>query len=101
MIAPNNEIISFIDKFKELYKSEIETVFTSGCCYWFAYILCTRFSGEMMYDRIANHFMCGFDSKLYDITGDVSDRYNAIRWEDFEDELERGRIIDYCVEFNK
>ena len=54
-----------------------------------------------MYDPIANHFMCGFDSKLYDITGDVSDRYNAIRWEEFDDELEKGRIIDYCIEFNK
>ena len=101
MVESNSKILNFIHKFTELYKNEVETVFTSGCCYWFAYILCARFGGEMMYDPIANHFMCMCDGRIYDITGDVSDRYNAIRWEEFDDDLEKSRIVDYCIEFNK
>lgn len=97
------KINDFISKFHKTSKTnDIVEVFTCGCCYWFAYILTGRFpETEMMYDQIINHFMVGYNGRLYDITGDVTDNYNAIAWKDFEDELERQRIIQYCIEFSK
>lgn len=98
-----NSIGNFIERFQKTSKTQnITEVFTCGCCYWFAHILCSRFSDAiMMYDPVMNHFMVGYDDRLYDITGDVTDQYEAIPWKDFEDELERQRIVDYCIEFNK
>lgn len=54
-----------------------------------------------MYDPVANHFMAGIQNRLYDITGDVTDKYIAQPWDKFNDELEHRRILDYCIEFNK
>lgn len=98
-----NSIGNFIERFQKTSKTQnITEVFTCGCCYWFAHILCSRFSDAiMMYDPVMNHFMVGYDDRLYDITGDVTDQYEAIPWKNFEDELERQRIVDYCIEFNK
>lgn len=45
--------------------------------------------------------MVDYGGRLYDITGDVTDKYNATPWKDFEDELERQRIVDYCIQFSK
>ena len=99
-----NEVLDFISNFHKISKTnDIDEVFTCGCCYWFAYILCGRFqeAAEMMYDPVINHFMVGYGGRLYDITGDVTDKYNATAWKDFEDELERQRIVDYCIQFSK
>ena len=98
-----NEVLDFISHFHKISKTnDIDEVFTCGCCYWFAYILCGRFQeAEMMYDPVSNHFMVGYGGRLYDITGDVTDKYNATAWKDFEDELERQRIVDYCIHFSK
>lgn len=41
------------------------------------------------------------DNRLYDITGDVTDKYDALPWRDFDDVLERQRIINFCIEFTK
>ena len=98
-----NDVELFIQHFTNAGNNQniIET-FTCGCCYWFAYILCGRFkNAEMMYDSIINHFVVRIKDRLYDITGDVTDKYNAEPWEDFTDELEKQRIIDYCIEFTK
>jgi hypothetical protein len=54
-----------------------------------------------MYDPIINHFAARIDGRLYDITGDVTDKYSMIEWESFDDDLEKQRIIDYCIDFNK
>ena len=93
-----NEILSFIAKFHK--SNGVDETFTCGCCYWYAYILCGRFpDGEMMYDPVANHFMADIDGRLFDITGDVTSEYHPIKWANFEDDLERRRIIDQCIDF--
>lgn len=98
-----NEVQNFINHFHKVsLTDDVTEVFTRGCCYWFAYILCSRFpNAKMMYDPIMNHFIAQIGDRLYDITGDVTDKYKVIEWEHFEDELERQRIIDRCIEFNK
>lgn len=97
------EINQFINHFHSIAEDDnITDVFTCGCCYWFAHILCTRFKkAVMMYDPIINHFAARIDGRLYDITGDVTDKYTMIEWENFDDDLEKQRIIDYCIDFNK
>lgn len=98
-----NEIDRFISRFQTTSPSKnIIEVFTCGCCYWFAHILCDRFSGaKMMYDCIENHFATEINGRLYDITGDVTGKYHVIPWSEFEDELEKERIIKYCVNFDE
>ncbi len=96
-----NEVEKFINHFLVVSPAKnVTEVFTCGCCYWFAYILCGRFANaEMMYDPIINHFVVEIDGRLYDITGDVTGQYNVEPWKDFADELEKQRIIDYCITF--
>ena len=88
----------FIKRFH--FSDNIDEVFTNGCCYWFAHILCSRFKeAQLAYDPIANHFMAQFGSRLFDITGDVTEKYNTVLWRDFDDDLERQRIIRDCINF--
>jgi hypothetical protein len=53
-------------------------------CYWFAKILNDRFNeeseNEIVYDEVHNHFGCLINERIYDITGDVSDKYNWLHW---------------------
>lgn len=96
------EINQFINHFHSISKNgNITDVFTCGCCYWFAFILCTRFNATMMYDPIMNHFAARIGNRIYDITGDVTDKYQMGEWDKFDDELEKQRIVDYCIDFNK
>ena len=53
----------------------------------------------MMYDPVINHFVAEIDNRLYDITGDVTGKYDVVPWDSYEDDLEKERIIKYCVEF--
>lgn len=95
-----NEVKTFLAHFHEY--SDIEDVFTKGCCYWFAMILATRFEddgAEIVYDETANHFGTAIDGAVYDITGDVTDDYTWELWDDLDDELLRERIIRDCVMF--
>lgn len=39
--------------------------------------------------------------RLYDITGDVTDKYKVVEWEHFDDELEKQRIVEYCITITK
>ena len=54
----------------------------------------------MMYDPIINHFMVMINERLYDITGDVTEKYKPIFWDEFSDDLERERIVKYCINFS-
>lgn len=103
---PMNKVIKFINRFTQNGQNNgtIET-FTCGCCYWFAKILFSRFMHEceveMMYDQIENHFGCLIDGVVYDITGDVTAKYD---WQTFSsvfetDELLGSRLIRDCIEF--
>lgn len=94
-----DEIQGFISRFH--LSQLVDEVFTCGCCYWFAFILCRRFEGKsrLMYDQIENHFMAEIDGRLYDITGDVTGKYDAEPWNELEDELLRQRIEKDCILF--
>ena len=97
----NNEIYNFLNRFGRNQKEQNTVeIFTCGCCYWFAFILATRFPGStIMYDEVANHFGTKIGSSVYDITGDVTEQYEWIEWSDVTDELHRERIIRDCIMF--
>lgn len=68
---------SKILRFISLFKAEgVEKVFTEGMCYWFAYILKGRFpAGKIVYISGYGHFIFKYGSKYYDVTGDVTSKY--------------------------
>ena len=81
--------------------THVDEVFTKGCCFWFADILCKRFpnNSRLMYDQVANHFVAEIDGRLYDITGDVTDTYSVEPWDELNDDLLKARIIRDCIMF--
>ena len=97
----SDKVNKFINHFHKVSPTgNITQVFTRGCCYWFAHILCSRFEeARMMYDSVRNHFVAEINHRLYDITGDVTGLYNVVSWHEFDDELQKPRIISYCVDF--
>lgn len=82
---------------KRLHSSEyIDEVFTSGCCYWFAAVLFGRFIRDgaiIMYDKTKNHFGTKIKGRVYDITGDVTEKYEWIPWEFITDSSLRERVV--------
>lgn len=97
------EIINFIHRFTDNNQNTaVIEKFQCGCCYWFAEILCERFfleSARIVYDVVANHFAAQIQGRAYDITGDVTDQYNFVDWNLYDDEIHRSRIIRDCVYF--
>ena len=94
------DVGDFIGRF-HTYEN-IDDVFTNGCCYWFAAILFGRFirdNAEIMYDQIENHFGTRICGRVYDITGDVTDRYSWERWAEVDDDTLRKRIVRDCIMF--
>lgn len=98
-----SEIEYFIKHFHKASPTEnVTETFTCGCCYWFAYILCARFpQAKIMYDVIENHFVAEINNKLFDISGDVTDKYDVISWESYSDKLHKERIIRDCINFTE
>lgn len=92
-----------IEKFLERFHSSenVDEVFTRSCCYWFAIVLFGRFirdGATIMYDEAANHFATRVKGKVYDITGDVTDKYKWVPWESITDSTHRAMIIrDYIM----
>lgn len=93
----NEEVSCFLKRFHE--HDTIDETFTNGCCFWFAAMLVFRFKGRLMYDPVDGHFATEIDGRLYDITGDVTDKYDVIAWENINDEPYKNRIIRDCVMF--
>lgn len=77
------EILYFIGHFKKAAE-----VFTTGCCYWFAYILKGRFpEAEFIYLPVTGHFVSRIGGRLYDATGDVTECYEnemQIPWDEMD-----------------
>lgn len=94
-------IEQFIEKFKFKYNKELEYIFTSGNCYYFAIILKERFNGEIYYLPIANHFVCKINNNYYDITGIASMNESPIRWESYKniDNKNYNIISRDCITF--
>lgn len=98
----NDDTQKFINSFINISptKNVIET-FSCGACYWFATILCQRFAtegAELYYAPIDNHFVTMINNRIYDITGDVTGQYDIIKWSDFNDDLEKARIMRDCIQ---
>ena len=97
-MTDRERVLSFI----ECFEGAKET-FLYGCCYWFAKILELRFGGRMMYLAVENHFVQEIGSRLYDVSGDVTDEYAASRimpWDmvrDWDSRLHE-RIVRDCIE---
>jgi len=90
-------ILDFIRNFKGSEKT-----FLNGCCYWFAFILKSRFRGLTYYDPIYGHFVQKIGSSFYDIRGDVSEEYKnkaLVCWDTYkqEDPAHYKRIVRDCV----
>lgn len=56
----------------------ITEVFTNGNCGAFAQALQLAFGGTIIYVEEAHHMVCEIDNRLYDITGDVTDKYKNL-----------------------
>ena len=95
------DVTDFLKRFH--FSEDITDVFSNGCCYWFAKILYDRFSlthgAVLMYDEVWNHFGTKVNGRVYDITGDVTSKYEWKPWSDVDDELLRARIIRDCIMF--
>ena len=93
------DVEAFIRRFH--IANSVDEVFTCGCCYWFAYILCSRFPGKssLMYDPVANHFAAEIHGRSYDITGDITDQYALIPRDSLDDTAHRNRVIRDCILF--
>jgi len=93
-----NEIEQFIEKFRN--DGTIE-VFTRGCCYWFAYVLASRFlMSEIAYNPVENHFAMRMGSELYDITGKIEGGEGWMDWDEYQEVEPDGaeRVRACCVD---
>ena len=102
------DVLSFIGRFSTTidgrgYSEDMIVHFTCGLCWWFAYILKTRFDSEypceIVIDYIVGHFACRINGTVYDITGDVTEKYKWEPWDDCADELLKERITADCIMF--
>lgn len=91
-------ILHFIGHFRAAQET-----FLYGCCFWFAFILQARFGGTMMYEPVENHYVQEIGGWLYDVSGDVTEKYRAskylMRWSDMEsyDSSLYRRLIRDCI----
>ena len=100
------DVLMFIGRFSNDGRREREQVrdaFLFGGCWWFAYILKTRFEKEypceIVVDYVSNHFACRINGSVYDITGRRADSGEWERWDDCQDELLKERITADCIMF--
>ena len=91
---------AFLARFHE--SDNLDDVFTSGCCYWFALILHQRFpNSHIVYDPVLNHFATKIDGRVFDVTGDITDQSVSgwILWDTYSDLPHRLRIVRDCIMF--
>ena len=91
----------FINEFKRFDTGQVTRTFTNGYCYWFAYILHTRFpDSEIVYYSAGNHFACKIKDRIFDITGDITNKNLFFEsWEEYQkvEPLDSAEVIKYCV----
>lgn len=91
------EVLAFIDEFKSATK-----LFMEGKCYWFAVILKERFSGQLYYDPIWNHWACLINDKLYDVTGIIQEgMFSPWPGVFIDDTTYYNRLVNQCINFTK
>lgn len=82
----SNEILNYIARYTDHGRREqVIDCFMNGCCARFAMDLCQRFypASTLMYCEQANHFGCRVMDRVYDITGDVTEKYRWETWAGF------------------
>ena len=95
----DDKVLAFIKRFEGS-----EETFTSGCCYWFARILCERFDislykTTMMYNNIDGHFAAKINGRLYDITGELNETADWKTWDEFRENepIYAQTVIRDCI----
>ena len=69
-----NEILDFIHR-----RWTKDANWLNGNCYWFAHILCTRFSQlEIYYEPIIGHFIAGDGNEYFDWSGEYKVNKNTV-----------------------
>ena len=99
-MSRKKEVENFLARFHS--SDNVDEVFMQGYCYWFAVIMAMRFNSRIMYSPRDNHFTVRIHSKLYDITGDVTEKYpDSMSWSDYMLFNPGGykRIVRDCVMF--
>lgn len=99
MMTKIDVIENFIKQFRN-FGPDVVDCFSNGMCFHFATILFTRFEGSIVYDPIDNHFAFRADGRIYDITGDITDKPH--KWKDwasyiYEDPLHTDHIRRDCI----
>lgn len=101
IVTPYAGVNRFIREFKRFDTGQVTRTFTNGYCYWFALILHTRFpDSEIVYYDAGNHFACKIRNRIFDITGDITDKNLFFEsWNEFkkEEPLKALRITQYCI----
>ena len=94
-------VLRFIEDFKRFDTGQVTRTFTNGYCYWFAFILHTRFpDSEIVYYSAGNHFACKIRNRIFDITGDITNKNLFFEsWDEFQkaEPLEATRVARYCI----
>lgn len=105
----NKTVLKFIDEFTcSGSREQVIDCFMNGCCYWFAHILCYRFYAfghdhldptRIVYAPKENHFGARIKDRVYDITGDVTDKYEWVLWLTYKDrEPGQAQLIEQgCI----
>lgn len=100
MMSSKPDVLKFIERFQN--EGSIKT-FTEGCCYWFAFILTTRFPEEstIMYNPVYNHYAVDIWGVLYDIRGEIEYDDEWIPWDEYRktEKLDSLRLERNCINF--
>lgn len=95
-------VISYLNRYTgNGSRGQVIDCFMNDCSARLALDLCQRFHpAEMMYCEDANHFGACIGGRVYDITGDVTDRYQWGAWSAFASreperaaEIYRDRVL--------
>lgn len=76
----------------------ITEIFTSGCCGNLAMMLHLSFGGEIYKCTDICHIVTTIDGRFYDITGDVTDKYNHVVPITVEELYDNDFINNYSME---
>lgn len=94
-----NKVENFLKHFDAF--NNTDSVSANNCCYWFALILFRRFikdGARIMFDTESEHFGTEISNKVYDITGDVTHKYNWIPWDSIEDHSLKYKITEKYIQ---
>lgn len=94
-----NDVVNFIKRFQN---PENNRIFAGDCSYWFAAILYRRFirdGAKIMFDTVKNHFGTMINGKVYDITGDITERCKWTPWVEMPNDSLKEKIINKYIMF--